>query len=116
MEDTTRSVCGPSSTAAASYIYSAPEGSKREQGEASCEVARLYEGGQGASGHAAGPGQRRPGSRGDCNMRQQGVRAPGLMVQAGFGEKAGLIRVPLGYSWNGYGYGGGGGGYNDGEP
>lgn len=50
-------------------------------------------------------------------MRQQGVRAPGLLVQAGFGEKAGLIRVPLGYSWNGYGYGGGGGGgYNDGEP
>ena len=37
------------------------------------------------------------------------------MVQAGSGEKAGLIRVPLGYSWNGYGYGGGGG-YNDGEP
>ena len=116
MADITHSVCGPSSTAAASKTASAPEGNERERGKASCEVARLYEGGQGASGHAAGPGQRRPGSRGDCKMRQQGVRAPGLLVQAGFGEKAGLIRVPLGYSWNGYGYGGGGGGYNDGEP
>jgi len=34
----------------------------------------------------------------------------GLLLQAS-GEKAGLIRVPLGYSWPGYYYGGGGGGY-----
>lgn len=50
-------------------------------------------------------------------MPQQGVRAPRLMVQAGDGEKAGLIQIPLGYSWDGYDYGGGeGGGFNDGEP
>ena len=59
-----------------------------------------------------------PGSGDDCDYKlpQHGVRALGLMVQAGTGEKAGLIRVPLGYSWGGFGYGGGGGGYNDGEP
>ena len=38
-------------------------------------------------------------------LRLREVRSLGSLVQA-VGEKAGLIRVPLGYSWpGGYGYG-----------